>query len=151
MFMVDIAVPRDIDPAVQLLDDVYLFTIDDLQQVVDENMQQRHTAAAAASTEVEHSVNVFMRWLYGIRAARSLKRIRELSHEHASDLVEKALKRLQAGQDAKQILTQLADTLTNRILHGPTQRLREAAEEQQYEIVKAADWIFRNKESSEEE
>ncbi len=150
MFMVDIAVPRDIDPEVERLDDVYLFTIDDLQQVVDENMQQRHSAAEAAVSDVELSVASFMRWLYGIRAARSLKRIRSQSHQHESALVEKALKRLQAGQDPEQILMQMANTLTNRILHEPTRRLREAAEEQQYEILKAADWIFRSTEELEE-
>lgn len=144
MFMVDIAVPRDIDPEVRRLDDVYLYTIDDLQQVVDENMQQRQTAAVAAGSDVELNVTTFMRWLYGIRAARSLKRIRSQSHMHESDLVDKALKRLQAGQDPEQILAQMASTLTNRILHEPTQRLREAAEEQHYEILKAADWIFRS-------
>jgi glutamyl-tRNA reductase len=151
MFMVDIAVPRDIDPAVKELDDVYLFTIDDLQQVVDENMQQRHSAAADAATDVELSVGTFMRWLYGIRASRSLERIRSQSHAHESELIEKAVKRLQAGQDPEQILTQLANTLTNRILHEPTQRVRQAAEEQKYEILKAADWIFRTKAEREEE
>ena len=143
MFMVDIAVPRDIHPDVRHLEDVYLFTIDDLQQVVDENQQQRQSAADSASIEVDHSVDSFMRWLYGIRAARSLKRIRARSHEHESELVEKALNRLQAGNDPGQVLAHLANSLTNRILHEPTQRLREAAEEQRYEILRAADWIFR--------
>lgn len=150
MFMVDIAVPRDIDPEVNRLDDVYLYTIDDLQQVVDENMQQRQTAADAAGKDVDLSVTAFMRWLYGIRAARSLKRIRSQSHGHETALVEKALKRLQAGQDPEQILMQLANTLTNRILHEPTRRLREAAEEQKYEILKAADWIFKSTEEADE-
>jgi len=150
MFLVDIAVPRDIEPEVKRLDDVYLFTIDDLQQVVDENMQQRHSAAEAATADVDVSVNAFMRWLYGIRAARSLKRIRSQSHMHESELIEKALKRLQAGQDPEQTLAQMANTLTNRILHEPTRRLREAAEEQNYDILKAADWIFRSTREPEE-
>jgi glutamyl-tRNA reductase len=151
MFMVDIAVPRDIDSEVGQLDDVYLYTIDDLQQVVDENLHHRQNAAETALVEVESSVEQFMRWLYGIRAARSLKRIRTQSHTHELDLVEKALRRLQAGQNAEQVLSQLASTLTNRILHEPTQRLREAAEEQRYEILKAADWLFRSKTSQEDE
>ena len=69
---------------------------------------------------------------------------------HESELVEKALKRLQAGQDPEQTLVQMANTLTNRILHEPTRRLREAAEEQNYEILKAADWIFRSTREPEE-
>ncbi len=63
----------------------------------------------------------------------------------------KALKRLQSGQDPEQTLAQLANALTNRILHEPTQRLREAAEEQQYEILKAADWIFKSTTGQEDE
>ena len=150
MFMVDIAVPRDVDPAVQELDDVFLYTIDDLQTVVDENMQQRHIAAAAASVDVELSVDAFMRWLHGIRASRALERIRSQSHTHEAALIEKAVKKLQAGQDPEQVLTQLASTLTNRILHEPTQRLRQAAEEQHYEILKAADWIFSSEKDRED-
>ena len=86
MFLVDIAVPRDIDPQVSSLKDVYLYTIDDLQQVVDENMQQRSKAAQSAQSDVDAAVDDFMRWMYGLRAARSLKRIRQQSHDHETDL-----------------------------------------------------------------
>jgi glutamyl-tRNA reductase len=143
MFLVDIAVPRDIEPEISKLKDVYLYTIDDLQQVVDENMQQRSEAARSAQSGVDESVAGFMRWLYGMRAARTLKRIREQSHEFEQDLTERALNRLQSGQDAEQVLGQMASTLTNKILHLPSKRLREAAEEQDYEVLKAADRIFR--------
>lgn len=145
MFMVDIAVPRDIEPSVGELDDVYLYTVDDLQQVVDENLQNRQIAADAAVIEIDASVQQFMRWLYGNRASSSLQRIHAESHAYEADLVDKALKRLQAGQDPEQVLQQMASTLTNRILHAPTQRLREAAEEQEYEILKAADWLYSSK------
>jgi len=88
--------------------------------------------------------------LYGIRAARSLKHIRQLSHANEKDLTDKALKKLNAGQDASEVLQQLASTLTNRFLHMPSKRLREAAENQDYEILKAADWIF-NPDGAEED
>jgi glutamyl-tRNA reductase len=143
MFLVDIAVPRDIDPAVARLKDVYLYTIDDLQQVVDENMQQRSEAAALALADVDEAVNAFMRWLYGIRAGRTLKRIRDQSHDFEQELTERALKRLQAGQEPAEVLQQMANTLTNKILHLPSKRLREAAEERDYDVLKAADRIFR--------
>lgn len=144
MFLVDIAVPRDIEPEVARLRDVYLYTIDDLQQVVDENMHQRSEAAELASADVDEAVAAFMRWLYGIRAGRTLKRIREQSHEFERELTDRALRRLQAGQDATDVLQQMATTLTNKILHLPSKRLREAAEDQDYEVLKAADRIFRN-------
>jgi len=150
MFLVDIALPRDIEPEVSKLKDVYLYTIDDLQQVVDENMQQRNAAARSATTEVDQAVAGFMRWLSGIRAARTLRRIREQSHEFEKDLTQRALRKLDAGQEASEVLEQLASTLTNKILHLPSKRLREAAEIQDYEVLKAADRIFR-KEGPEEE
>jgi glutamyl-tRNA reductase len=151
MFLVDIAVPRDIDPLVSGLKDVYLYTIDDLQQVVDENMQQRSNAAQSAQSDVDAAVDDFMRWMYGLRAARSLKRIRQQSHDHERDLTEKALRKLRAGQDPVEVVQQLASTLTNRILHLPTKRLRELAESQDYELLKAADRIFRPDGQDEEE
>ena len=146
MFMVDIAVPRDIEPSISKVKDVYLYTIDDLQQVVDDNMQQRSEAARAAQSSVDNAVTTFMRWLYGMRAARTLKRIREQSHEFETDLTERALNRLQAGQDPEKVLRQLASTLTNKILHTPSKQLREAAEQQDYSVLKAADRIFRRDE-----
>jgi len=144
MFLVDIAVPRDIEPQVSSLKDVYLYTIDDLQQVVDENMNQRSKAAESAMQDVDNAVNDFMRWFYGLRAARSLKRMRQQSHEHEKELTQKALKRLRAGQDPTEVIEQLASTLTNRILHQPSKSLREAAENQEYEILKAVDQIFKS-------
>jgi glutamyl-tRNA reductase len=143
MFLVDIAVPRDIEPAVTNLKDVYLYTIDDLQQVVDENLQQRNEAAEQAQGDVEEAVAAFMRWLYGIRAGRTLKRIRDQSHHFEQELTERALRRLQAGQEPQDVLQQMAATLTNKILHLPSKRLREAAEDRDYEVLKAADRIFR--------
>ena len=143
LFLIDIAVPRDIDPDVGRLKDVYLYTIDDLQQVVDENLQQRAEAAQAAGQDVDEAVGAFMRWLYGIRAARTLKRIREQSHEFERDLTERAIRRLRSGQDPEAVLQQMANTLTNKILHLPSKHLRQAAEQQDYEVLKAADRIFR--------
>jgi glutamyl-tRNA reductase len=150
MFLVDIAVPRDIDPQVAKLKDVYLYTIDDLQQVVDENMEQRTAAARSASADVEAAVMGFMRWLSGIRAARTLKRIRDQSHEFEQELTQKALRKLEAGQNPADVLEQLAKTLTNKILHLPSKQLREAAENQDYEVLKAADRIFRREDPEED-
>ncbi len=142
MFLVDIAVPRDIEPAAAELDDVYLYTIDDLQQVVDANQQQRVEAAESVSGDVENSTNSFMRWLYGMRAARSLEKIRRKSHAHEAELIQRAQKRLEAGHDPAEVLAQMASTLTNRILHQPSLRLRQAAEQQEYEMLRAAERIF---------
>jgi len=151
MFLVDIAVPRDIEPEIAKIKDVYLYTIDDLQQVVDENMEQRNAAALSAVPEVDEAVAGFMRWLSGIRVARTLKMIREQSHEFEQDLTEWALRKLDAGQAPSEVLSQLTRTLTNKILHLPSKRLREAAENQDYEVLKAADRIFRKEDREDDE
>lgn len=149
MFMVDIAVPRDIEASVGKLNDIYLYTIDDLQKVVDENLHQRTQAAREAGEEVDAAVSTFMRWLYGKRAGRTLKRMRDASHQFETEVTEQALRRLNAGQDAGKVLQQMANTLTNKILHSPTKRLREAAEQKEYEVLKAADRLFRPPEEDE--
>lgn len=151
MFLVDIAVPRDIDPAISKVKDVFLYTIDDLQQVVDENMEQRNAAAQSAIGDVDEAVSGYMRWLSGIRAARTLKKIREQSHQFEHELKERALRKLEAGQDPEEVLEQLAKTLTNKILHLPSKRLRQAAELQDYEVLKAADRIFRQEDQADDE
>lgn len=142
MFIVDIAVPRDVDPAVESLDDVYLYTIDDLQQVVDENLEQRNTAARAAEPEVEAAVDRFIRWMNGARAADSLQLMRETAHGHSRELVERAMRRLEAGHDPKAVLEQLGTTLTNRILHAPSKHLRQAAEQNELEIIATINRIY---------
>jgi glutamyl-tRNA reductase len=142
IFLVDIAVPRDIEATVADLDDAYLYTIDDLQQVVDENTEQRNLAAKAAGGIIQASVEEFMRWLHGARAAKFLKRLRKHAEESSDELVDKALKQISAGKDPEAVIRQLAGSLTKRILHVPSTRLRQAAESQEYGILKAADWLF---------
>jgi glutamyl-tRNA reductase len=142
MFMVDIAVPRDIHPDVGKLGNVYLYTIDDLQKVVDENLSKRTEAAEAASADVEESVQEFMRWLNSARAAVYLKNLHKHARENSDELVEKALRKIKAGQDPEQVVKKLAHTLTKRILHLPSTRLRQAAEEQDDDLLKVANRLF---------
>ena len=142
MFLIDLAVPRDIDPQVALQEDAYLYTIDDLQKVADENHSHRERAAQDATGLLDAAVQDYLRWLHGARAADSLRRLRESADQDSAALAARALRQLQAGGDPAAVLGQLASTLTHRILHGPSLRLREAAEQEQYELLKAADWLF---------
>jgi len=142
MFMVDIAVPRDIHPDVGKLGNVYLYTIDDLQKVVDENLSKRTEAAEAANTDVEEAVQEFMRWLNSARAAVYLKNLHKHARENSDELVEKALRKIRAGQDPEQVVQKLAHTLTKRILHLPSTRLRQAAEEQDDDLLRVANRLF---------
>ena len=148
MLLVDIAVPRDIEPSIAELDDVYLYTIDDLQQVADENTAERNRAAKVADKLVRTAVEEFMRWLHGARAARILKRLRDHAEKNSAELVARALNQIKAGKDPEQVVQHLANTLTNRILHVPSTRLRQAAEKQKYGVLKAAHWLFEHDEDT---
>jgi len=142
MFLVDIAVPRDIHPDVSKLSNVYLYTIDDLQKVVDKNLSKRSEAAKSAGTDVDKSVEEFMRWLNSARAAVYLKNLHKHARMNSEELVAKALRKIKAGKDPEQVITQLANTLANRILHLPSTRLRQAAEEQDDELLRVANRLF---------
>lgn len=142
MFLVDIAVPRDIEPATADLNNVFLYTIDDLQQVVDQNLSERGKAAQAAVEEVEAAVNEFMRWLNSARASVYLKKLHRHARENSEELTAKALRQIQQGNDPEQVITQLASTLSKRLLHLPSTRLRQAAEDQDEELLRVANRLF---------
>ena len=142
MFLVDIAVPRDIEPETAALKNVYLYTIDDLQQVVDSNLSKRHEAAQAAGSEVDSAVDEFMRWLNSARASVYLQKMHKHARKNSDELVARALRKLAAGKDPEQVMEQLANTLSKRILHLPSTRLREAAEAQDDELLRVANRLF---------
>jgi len=148
MFLVDIAVPRDIHPDVGKLGNVYLYTIDDLQKVVNENLSKRSEAAEAASADVSESVDEFMRWLNSARASVYLQKLHKHARQNSEELVSKALRKIKAGKDPEQVITQLANTLAKRILHLPSTRLRQAAEEQDEELLRVANHLFEPEEKS---
>ena len=128
MFMVDIAVPRDIEPEVASLEDVYLFTIDDLQSVVNENMEGRRQAARAASELVATEVTRYEMLLRTRDAAPTIRRLRDQAEQARRHTLDQARHMLAAGRNPDEVLEFLSSTLTNRLIHSPSQRLREAAE-----------------------
>jgi glutamyl-tRNA reductase len=128
IFMVDLAVPRDIDPAVADLEDVYLFSIDDLQQLIDENRQQRAVAADGARLVIDEEVGRFLTESRAHDAGPAIRALRQHADGIRSQTVESARRMLAAGKSADEVIEYLGNTLTNRLLHTPTQALRQAAE-----------------------
>jgi glutamyl-tRNA reductase len=128
IFMVDLAVPRDIEPAVADLEDVYLFSIDDLQQLIDENRQHREVAAGGARLVIEEEVARFLTDSRAHDAAPAIRALRQQADGIRLQTVEQARRLLAAGKSADEVIEYLANTLTNRLLHTPTQALRQAAE-----------------------
>ncbi len=129
LLIVDIAVPRDVEPEVAKLEDVYLFTIDELHKVVEENLRSRQVAAQEAETLIEAQVLRYNEQLRSLEAVPTIRALREHAAGLREHTYEQARQRLAQGEDPEQVLRFLADTLTNRLLHAPTAYLRQAAHE----------------------
>jgi glutamyl-tRNA reductase len=129
IFMVDIAVPRDIEPQVAELSDVYLYCIDDLNSVIDENLKAREDAAAEAEQIIEHGCAQFLLQCRATGAADVLRRFRGHVEALQQQELERALKALQGGAEPEAVLRNLCRNLGNRLLHTPTVKVRESAEQ----------------------
>ena len=144
IFMVDLAVPRDIETEVGKLDDVYLYTVDDLQAVIDEGLQSRQQAAEEAVDIIEDQVVHFLDWQRSLGAVDIITEIRQHTGTISDAALDKARKQLASGQDAEQVIEQLAHTLTNKFLHMPSITLREACQSEDMELVDAARKLLLN-------
>lgn len=143
VFMVDIAVPRDLDPAIAQLDDVYLYTVDDLQGIIQENLRSRQAAAAQAEEIIDTQVDQFMAWLRSQDSAASIRALRRQAETVRDDVYARACKQLEQGKPAEQVLQYLANTLTNKLLHAPSTGLREAAAGGDTELVETIKHLYR--------
>ena len=126
MFMVDLAVPRDVELEVGALDDVFLYTVDDLAQVVESGMESRQTAVADAETIVSARVDSFLLWLQTRETVPVIRSLRDSAERIRRHEMEHALKLLAKGDDPATVLDQLSHRLSNKFLHAPTQALSQA-------------------------
>lgn len=138
IFMVDIAVPRDIEAEVGELNDIYLYTVDDLQSVVDQNIDARRRAAEMAETMIDHEAQVFLSWLNAQEQLKHVKNYRRQLESIKQETLNKALQQLKNGKSAEEALQFLAHTLTNKIGHMPTQTLNHAAHAGDMQTIKTA-------------
>ena len=142
MFLVDLAVPRDIEPEVGELRDAFLYTVDDLKSVVEENMSSRREAAREAEKIIDLQVVRFMRWLRSLDSVPTIRTLRRSLDEVSRRELEKALRRIRAGEDPEQVTARLARSLTNKFAHHPTQALRQADIEGNSGMITAAKKLF---------
>ncbi|HHJ16608.1 MAG TPA: glutamyl-tRNA reductase [Gammaproteobacteria bacterium] len=143
VFMVDIAVPRDIDPAVADLEDIYLYTVDDLHEVIQENLKSREQAAQQAEEIIDVQVERFMAWMRGHDAVSTIRDYRRKAEQQRDQVLEKAQQMLAKGKDPQQVLEFLARTLTNKLTHAPSVRIRQAAENGDIELLQTALELFK--------
>jgi glutamyl-tRNA reductase len=142
VFIVDIAVPRDVEAEAGELEDVYLYTVDDLKEVIDENMRSRKKAAEQAEEIIETQVLHFMAWLSSLDAVSTIRALRNQASSIQADELANAIHKLKQGGDPEQILQQVTHSLTNKLIHSPSAQLRQTSAEGRQDLIQAAHELF---------
>jgi glutamyl-tRNA reductase len=127
MLLIDLAVPRDIEQEVSELDDAYLYTVDDLQNIVEQNVANREVAAQQAEQMIASKVQEFTNWQQHFQNVDLIKSYREKAHGQRDELLQKALNKINDGVAAEEAMQELAFKLTQAMLHGPTKALQQAS------------------------
>jgi glutamyl-tRNA reductase len=143
MFMVDLAVPRDIEAEVEQLRDVYLYTVDDLQNTIDQNMDQRRRAAEQAEEIIDTQVDHFLSWLRAQSAQTTIRNYRMQAEQTRDETLRKALALMKNGSTPEEALTRLAYSLTNKLIHTPSTQIRDAAANERHDVIAAAHELFK--------
>lgn len=138
MFLVDLAVPRDIESEVNELGDAYLYTVDDLQHIVEQNLASREEAAQEAEAIIGSQVDTYLNWRQSQQSIDMVRQYRQRGNQQREELVERALNQLSDGKSADDVIKELAHKLTNTLMHGPTRMLREAARQNDDSLT---DWL----------
>lgn len=142
IFMVDIAVPRDIHPDVGKLEDIYLYTVDDLQNVIDEGFKSRQEAARQAEEIIDIQVQHFLGWQKSLNAVDTIREYRDHAEHTRDEVMDKAKRMLEQGKSTDEVLEFMAHTLTNKLLHNPCVNMREAAAQGRLDLIRSARELF---------
>jgi glutamyl-tRNA reductase len=143
MFMVDLAVPRDIEPEVARLNDVFLYTVDDLGKVVQTGLESRQAAVAQAESIIETRVQSYMSWVDDRAVVPVIQDLHESSETMRLLELERARKMLAKGADIDAVLETLSKGLTAKFLHGPQQALHRAHGEERAQLATLLPQLFR--------
>ena len=143
VFMVDIAVPQDIASDVAELDDVYLYTVDDLTQVIQENLRSREEAALQAEEIVDDQVERFMAWMRSLDAVPTVRAYRDYAHALGAEELAKAHRQLDNGTPPQEVVDALTRSLIRKLTHNPSVNLRSAAAEGKTGLLEAVRTLFR--------
>ncbi|HKQ29450.1 MAG TPA: glutamyl-tRNA reductase [Burkholderiales bacterium] len=143
IFMVDLAVPRDIEPEAGDLDDVFLYAVDDLAQIVSANVDARRSAVAQADVIIETQVSQFMHWMSSRESVPLIRTLRGRADELRREELERAQKMLARGDDPAKVLEALSQGLVNKLMHPPTQALNETAGEERQALARTLARLFR--------
>jgi glutamyl-tRNA reductase len=130
MLMFDLAVPRDVEAEVGELDDVFLYTVDDLGKIAREGLDVRQNAVAQAEVIIENHVTDFMHWLGSREVVPAIRAMRDAAERSRRHVLERAQRRLARGEDPQRVMDELSRALTNKLIHAPTHALNHARDEE---------------------
>jgi len=147
MFMVDLAVPRDIEPEVAQLRDVYLYTVDDLRNTIEENLKSRQEAAKKAEEIIDTEVEHFLGWLRAQGATSTIRDFRNHAQEIRSEALNRAKQALRCGKSPEEALDLLANLLTNKLIHIPSVQIKQAGIHERHDLIAAVRELFQLKDS----
>jgi len=143
MFMVDLAVPRDIEPEVAELDDVFLYTVDDLGHMVSTNLDARRSAVAQAEAIIDSQVGQFMHWMRTRENVPLIRALRARADDARREELERALRLLARGEPPDQVLEALSHGLVNKLMHAPTQALHDTAGDERRALAELLARLYR--------
>lgn len=143
MLFIDLAVPRDIEEQVNELDDAYLYTVDDLQGIITENIRNREQAAAEGEAIIADHTQAFVSWLRGLNHVDMIRDYRQHNQALAEEQLQKALAQLEAGKLPADALRELTNKLTQQFLHQPTQAMRTAGADNDMNALAAFQKLYK--------
>lgn len=142
IFMVDLAVPRDVEEEVGELDDVFLYSVDDLGAVVREGQDQRQGQVIQAEAIIETSVQDFLQWMGTREFVPTIRSLRDHAERHRRHELEHARRLLERGVEPEEVLDQISRALTNKLLHAPTHALHHVSEEDRESLARLIHRIY---------
>ncbi len=143
VFIVDLAVPRDVEPEAAELDDVFLYTVDDLSAIVQDNLQIRRESVVLAEQMIADQTAHFLRWMQGRTLVPTINALSGHHDELRAAELERARRMLAAGTAPDQVLELLARGLTNKLLHAPLSALNAAGDAERAEMIAVLQRVYR--------
>ena len=142
MLFVDLAVPRDVEPEVADLGDAFLYTVDDLGRIAAEGVSARSNAMVEAEAIIDTEVRDFMQWLSTRSAVPAIRALRDQAERSRRHELERALKALERGDDARKVLERMSEALTNKLMHPPTHALNSASDAERDELLRMLSRLY---------
>ena len=142
MLLIDLAVPRDIEQEAGEVADVYLYSVDDISEVIEDNVKSRAEAAAQAEEIIEQGVGEYLKRLRSLNAVATLRAFRDKADLIRDQELQKAMKSLEKGESPDAVLESLARAITNKLTHAPSVKMKLASSEGRDELLELTQELF---------